>query len=157
MKLFLKKILLILVLFIGSYCLIFFAVEKGLKNSNYLDFEQWNNIYNGSINSEVIILGSSRAWKQVNPAILSDKLNLSCYNLGMDGYQIPMQIKRFEIYSNYNKRPKLVVQILDHFSFTKRSNLFNMDQFLPYFDDTSLVSEIKQYEGYSWPDYYLPY
>lgn len=36
------------------------------------EFEVWRDIYNGSIDTEIEIIGSSRAWVNINPLILED-------------------------------------------------------------------------------------
>jgi len=157
MKKYIVKFTLFTSSFLAIYAVFFYCVEKGLKKSDYLDFEQWNDVYEGSINADILIQGSSRAWRMVDPEIIDSATNLNSYNLGMDGYQIPMQIARYDIYKRHNKKPKIVIHIVDHFSLTRRSDLFNRDQFLPYLNDTILTNELNNYTGFGWGDYNLPY
>jgi hypothetical protein len=132
-------------------------VENGLKKSHYLEFNEWNEIYSGKIDADILIQGSSRAWRQVDPRLIDSTIGLNSFNLGMDGYQIPMQIARSKIYRQHNTKPKCIVQILDHFSLTRRSDLFNMEQFLPYLNDTILKKELFRYKGLNYADFVIPY
>lgn len=154
---FFKNIGLFFGLVILLYLSLFYCVDKGLKDSDHLEYSEWNAIYNGEIDSDIIIQGSSRAWRQVNPLTLEDSTQLSVYNLGMDGYHFPMQTCRYDIYRKQNKKPKYIIQILDHFTLKKRGNLFNKHQFIPYLKDTVLTNQLKKYEGFTWLDYNIPY
>ncbi len=157
MRKFLLKISLFISIFSGIYLLFFYLVQEGIRKSDYQDFAQWNEIYSGQINSDVIIMGSSRAWRQVDPQIIDEKLDCNSYNLGIDGYHIPMQLTKYEIYLESNRLPERMIYIVDHFSFDKREDLFNKIQFAPYFNDTILTKRLKSYEGYKWQHYNTPY
>ena len=157
MKSFLGKIILFLTLFGGGYITFFYFIDEGVKDSKYRDFTEWNEIFSANINAELLIVGSSRAWRQVDPKIMDDKLKTNTYNMGIDGYHIPMQLTKYQIYCKTNQRPKVMVYIVDHFSFDQRPDLFNKYQFAPYFHDTLLKNRLKEYEGYKWQHYNAPY
>jgi hypothetical protein len=157
MKKYLLKLAVFVTIFLVIAAVFFGVVDYGLRKGRYLDFAQWNEIYEGQINADVLIQGSSRAWRQVDPAIIDSVLGVNSYNLGMDGYQLPMQITRNKIYSAHNTKPKMIIQIVDHFGMWRRPDLFNRAQFLPYLDDTILANELRNYKGLTWPDYSIPY
>ena len=50
------------------------VVDSGLKRSRSLLFSEWNDIYDGKINADMLILGSSKAWVQFSPLILDTAL-----------------------------------------------------------------------------------
>lgn len=157
MLLFTKNITIFSTIIVVVYFIVFNFVEQGLKQSEHLEFEQWNSIYNGEINSDILIQGSSRAWRQIDPRELEKHTGLTVYNLGMDGYHFPMQKCRLDIYLRENKKPKYIIQVLDHFTLLQRDNLFNKSQFIPYLNDSILTNHLKQYEGFSWAGYNIPY
>jgi hypothetical protein len=157
-----KTFLLRLVIFI--FPLIIFAygldvfLSGILKRSNsYADSEYpvWNGLYNGEINSDIVIYGSSRAWRHINPCMISDSLNITAYNLGINGHSFKSQYFRHSLLLKYNKIPKLIIQTLDITSFDKNSDLYNPDQYLPYmlYNEEMKVST---YNGYHSIDYKLP-
>ena len=158
-----KKFLYHIVYFIIPVLLLAYPADlflgKYLKKSHpYNDeFPIWNAIYEGKVNSDVVIYGSSTAWVHVNPQMLADSLHSSVYNLGMDGHNFWMQYQRHRSLLRYNKVPRIIIQTLDIFTLQKRDNLYNADQFLPYmFLNDDLQISTAKYEGYQPVDFALP-
>jgi len=121
------------------------------------EFEVMNDIYNSRANCEVAIYGSSRAWVHINPAIISDSLNLSAYNFGIDGHNFWLQYLRNIELLKHNKKPKNIILSVDIFSLQKRVDLYNPDQFLPYMLWNSNIEKFTySYIGYNKTDYYIP-
>ncbi len=157
MKKFLKNIVFFAGCFTICYLVFFYFTETGLKSSDYQENAEWNPIFDGEINADLVITGSSRAWMQINTKIIEDSLGLNAFNLGMNGFHFPMQVCRYQIYKKFNKKPKFMIQILDHFTLQRRNNLFFKSQFIPHLGDSSLASFTKQYEGFTWASYNIPY
>ncbi len=117
----------------------------------------WNALFEGSINADIVIYGSSRAWVHVNPKIISEKLNAKTFNLGIDGHNFFLQQLRHKEYLKYNTKPKLILHSLDVFTFEKRKDLYNSDQFLPYFfNNKDVVEYIETYNGFKYYDFHIP-
>ena len=132
-------------------------VDSGLKKSNHLLYAEWNDIYNGEINADLIVMGSSRAVYHFSPTILDRDLKLNTYNLGINAWTFPMQNARFKIYLKHNTKPRYIVHSLDLQMFSRREDLFNYQQFLPYLDDDDIKSAAKGYKGEFGPaQYYFP-
>lgn len=96
------------------------------------EYSVWNDIYSKNIDAEVLIIGSSRAWVHVDPAIISSKLGSTCYNLGLDGNYFAMQKLRLEEYLRNNKIPELIVFSLDHNTFKRSTKYYAPEQILPF-------------------------
>ena len=121
------------------------------------EFEVWNDIYNSNVNCDLAVYGSSRAWVHIDPKILSDSLELEVYNLGIDGHNFWLQYLRHLEFLNLNKKPKTIIFAVDVFSLSKRIDLYNPDQFLPYMLWNSNIQEYtSSYVGYNTFEYYLP-
>jgi hypothetical protein len=128
-----------------------YVVDSGLRKSNGAMFAEWNDIYSGRINTDTIVMGSSRAWVHYDPRILD------AYNLGIDGFPFPMQKARFDIYLKHNPKPKVVIQNMDAFILAKRKDLYNHGQFLPYLYDPDVWKATDGHQGaFSWPQMYFP-
>lgn len=159
MKKFIRKSTTFSLILIILAVLIDKAVSYYLKQSNqYMgEFEVWNDIYDGNATCDIAIYGSSRAWVQFSPQILTDSLNESVYNLGIDGHNFWLQYLRHLEYLKHNPKPKAILMSIDIFSLQKRKDLYQMDQFLPYMlwnkDIRKLTSS---YEGFNSADYYFP-
>jgi hypothetical protein len=136
-------------------------ITKELKKSHVFasgEGSVWNDIFNGKINSEIVIYGSSRAWVQIDPGKISDSLHTTVYNLGIDGHNFWLQYLRHRLLLEYNIRPKLIIYSLDIFTLEKRPDLYNPDQFLPYMLFNKEIEKATiSYKGYSSLDYELPF
>ena len=132
-------------------------IDSGLRKSDYPLYSEWNDIYGGKINADLIVMGSSRAWVQISPTVLDDELKINTYNLGINAWTFPMQNARFQIYLKHNRKPKYVVHSLDLQMFSRREDLFSYQQFLPYLYDPDIRVATKNYKGeFGATQYYFP-
>ena len=160
MKLFLKKILSFsLGLFVVAISLDLFFSESLKRSHDFAEGEclVWNDVFNGSINCDVVIYGSSRAWVHVSPKILSNSLGLSVYNLGVDGHSVYMQRLRHNQFLKYNKLPKTVIYSLDFFTLRKKNGFYNYKQLFPYMlFDKDIYHGTESFDFFDFADFLLP-
>lgn len=159
MQTFIKKILLfglpILLLAYPLDELISYQLKQSHKY--FGELEVWNDIYEGNIDADIAIYGSSRAWVDISPRILKDSLNFKVYNFGIDGHNFWLQYLRHLEYIKYNTRPKHIILTVDFNSIQKRKNLYLNEQFLPYMLwNKNMKCYTSSYEGFSLYDYYIP-
>jgi hypothetical protein len=146
MKSFISKIGIYL---LATYVILFalqFIVDNGLKKANDNDFGDWNRILKGEINSDIIILGNSRAFVQYNPVILEKQLGYTCYNLGMDGTPIGLQNARWKMFLEYNSNPKILILNVDLLSLDKGKRIYSYGQYLPYLNNKHIENAIIEYK-----------
>lgn len=118
----------------------------------------WNDIYNGKINTEILILGSSRAWKHINPMILEKKINKSAYNIGSDGNHFILQYFRYKKYLQNNLPPKIVIHSIECGTLVRNEELFNDNQYLPYMlFDSQMKNMTRGIIGFENFQYYIPF
>ncbi len=160
MKVFIKQLTIFLlpILVISIPLDVYLSVQlKKSKDYAAGEYSVWNSLFDGKVNSDVVIYGSSRAWVHIDPQMIEDKLNLSAFNLGLDGHNFWLQYLRHKILIEYNPHPKTIILSVDVFSLEKRKDLFNADQFLPYMLFNNLIKHyVESYQGYSLFDSYLP-
>ncbi|WP_310555630.1 hypothetical protein [Flavobacterium sp.] len=160
MKKFIKQISLFLFPLIIFAFIIDFFISKNLKKSNsfaHKEYSIWNDILDKKINADVLIYGSSRAWVQIDPSMISNNLKMTCYNLGIDGHNFWLQNLRHVLFLENNQKPKLIIHSLDIFTLSKIPNLVNSEQFLPYMlFDNKIKNATISYKGFKITDYYLP-
>jgi hypothetical protein len=158
-----KKFILKIAAFVIPIMVLSYGIDvflsSNLKASNtfaHLEYPVWNDITEGNLNGEILIHGSSRAWVHFDCDILEDSLQLSAYNLGVDGHTFNMQQLRHELALIYNKKPKMVIHSVDATTLTK-GNFFNAEQILPYmlWEDT-FEKFTSHYSSYSYLDYKVP-
>jgi hypothetical protein len=146
LKLFKKITFLIVLLSISLYALAY-MVDTGLHKSRNTYFANWNDLYNSKINADLLIMGSSRAEFQVSPKILDSVLSLNSYNLGLSAWHFDMQYARFRMYLQHNRKPKYIIQNVDVYGFSKRQDVADSPQFLPYIQDTILQNVTQNHKG----------
>ena len=162
MNLFLKRILIfVLPIVLLAYPLdsifsSYLAKQNSLSIANG-EYSVWNDIYNGEINAEIAVYGSSRAWVQFNTPMLIDLSSTNSYNFGLDGHNFPIQYLRHLEYLKHNKPPKNIILSVDFLTLQKRKDLYNYSQFLPYMLwNSEIYNYTKDYEGFSKIDYKIP-
>ena len=147
---------LFLLILAGILLLVQTVIDRGLGTYETNAYGGWNAIVSGKAKSDVLILGSSRAWVQFSPKIIGDGLGMSCYNLGVDGYTLDMQLASYALYKKDDGLPKMVVLSVDTFSFYPRVGLYTSDQFLPYLSDGIVWDAVEPYGHFHWYDRYVP-
>jgi hypothetical protein len=106
MKQFLKNSsLFILPIFLLAYPLDL-VISHSLKKSNYAmgEYNTWNDIYEGKINSEIVIYGGSNAWVHIDPELLENNFGVSAYNLGIDGHAFWLQYFRHKSFLKFKQQ-----------------------------------------------------
>ena len=116
-----------------------YVIDTGLQRSRHFFYSEWNDLFNGKINADMLICGSSRAWVQISPRILDSNLHINSYNLGMDGSPFSIQFARLKLYLKHNTKPKYIIQEVGYTStLVKYNELPTPQQFLPYLSDPEI-------------------
>ena len=85
-----------------------------VENSKGGDTWRINFICN-SVNDDILVFGSSRALHHYNPVILSDSLNLSCYNCGQGGNGAILNEARYQLILQRYKPKVLIYDVFPEF------------------------------------------
>lgn len=155
---FLKLLFFLFPFFIISYLLDIMISHEFKKSNGFSgEFEVWNDIYDGKLDCDIAIYGSSRAWVQFDPAILSDSLHKKVYNFGIDGHNFWLQYLRHKEYLNHDKKPETIILSVDINTLQKRKDLYNLEQFLPYMLwNLNIMNYTSSYIGFNKIDYFIP-
>ncbi len=158
MNKFLKNILLFLIPLVLLSFILDGILSSKLKNTTTLvkgEFAVWNDIFEGKIDSDILIVGSSRAWVHFNPTMITEETRVSSYNIGIDGHPFLLQDTRYNILRKYNKKPKVVILSLESNSLFKRLDLYNSNQFLPYLrtNKEDLKESLLKFKGFNKHDF----
>lgn len=157
MRQFLVRGILFGVIALGVAFVCDYVVSRGLRETRHREFAEWNDIFDGAIHADVVVSGSSRAYVQVDPVILDSLLKCTSYNLGMDGSDFLLQSARMSAYLKFNQTPAVIIQILDARLLEKLTDIFQYEQFFPYFYDSALHQVVRQYATYLPIDYRIPF
>jgi len=159
-----KKFLLRLFLFALPIICVSYPIDwyisKMLRKSNSFagwEYPTWNAILDGTVNSEIIINGSSRAWIDVNATMVGKAFHTNAFDIGIDAHNFYLEYLRHRLLLDHNPKPKLIIQILDNHSLAKVPELNNPDQFLPFMLWNSKMRDaIVTYEGFNYYDCMIP-
>lgn len=159
MKRFLVDIFVFLVLLLGIACLGDMLVSFGIRKTSVRPFATWNDIHSGhNLDNDLVLIGASSCWTHYSPRILDSMLNISTYNLGIDGHPwYPCQPLRYDTYVRFTHPPKYVVINIDMGTFGILDEPYEREQFFPYFwTDRTLVEEAKDCKKFTWMERYCP-
>lgn len=130
-----------------TYCLAFaihFFADNGLKKIEGSIFQDWNNLLEGDINSELVILGSSRGAVSYNPEIFERITGLSSYNLSYNAGSYNLQYLKMETYLKRNKAPVVLIQNIDLSHFSRTNTIPEEFQFLPFLYNNDLRENLSE-------------
>jgi hypothetical protein len=157
---FLKRVFLFLVPVFLVSIIADYLISNKLKSSKKFgqrEYPVWNEIFDGKIHADLLVMGSSRAWVHINPAFIKDSTGYVSYNIGLDGQKFPLQLSRYNILVSHNRAPKIIVYSLDMFMFIPEKGIYNKEQYLPYLMyNTALESALQPYRAFDYYDYRLP-
>ena len=146
-----------MILFLASI-LVDWMVSSGLRKTDIRRYAVWNDIYGSEIDADLVVLGNSQAWCSYNTFIMDSMLGLNTYNLGMDGHTLHYQLLRYETYRRFNPRPKVILLNVCFFgTFSIMADeAYDREQFFPYINDGTLISQVAKAKRISWLDRYIP-
>ena len=141
-----KYLLKVLILLIIVYCLDF-TIGFCLRKYYFSQTQGEYSVLTRTIENpkkqkyDLLVFGSSKAKRHYNPAIISDSLNITCYNAGNDGMGILYSNALFDlIIEKYNPEFVLLDVINDELDYAS----FSYDQlgvFNPYVDKYPILWE----------------
>lgn len=126
-------------------------ISSGLRRTDIRKYAVWNDIHHATIDADLVVIGSSRAWCAYNTYLLDSLLHCNSYNLGIDGHSLNMQLIRYETYRRFNPAPKVIVLNTDFIS-TFNVNAdpqYEREQFFPYITDKELIASVKDEKNLS--------
>lgn len=132
------------------------AIFAGVRKIRTSDYGVWNQVFDGKVNADILITGSSRALVHYDAPLIEKTTGIKTYNIGLNGSQTDMQLAFLKAYLNHNSKPKLVIHNLDMHSFRLTRDPFNLVQFVPYLDEPAIYSSIRRYYPEVWKAKYLP-
>lgn len=131
-------------------------ITNNLRQSDARMFHTYNAIYNGNLQCDALVMGSSRGQVQYSTSIIDSITGLNSYNISVDGRCIDAEVTIYNFYRRHCPKPKLIIQNID-WGTLQMSNGYEREQYLPNLrSDKLLYREIKDREDFTWADHYLP-
>ena len=153
-----KRFLLIICSFVIPILLLYpidYVYSRIAMRSNLIRIEAWYDMISSKKDADVLAMGSSRAYRHINPLVLDSVLGVNSYNMGITGSAFNRQMHKYNLYLKDNCKPKLIIQNIDYATMGYTVDLEKV-QFLPFFWDRSMRKEIIAYEHFSFIEKWLP-
>lgn len=133
-----------------------FILDFYLSKENSCNNNTWHKIFEGKLNTEIAIIGTSRAESHYDTEIINKITGLKTYNLGLSGTPYSVFKIRWESYFNRNKKPKILIIDLDASSLQDSKKLFDKFQYLPFFYSKEYQSFAKENDTDFYLESYIP-
>ncbi len=134
------------------------TITRTLRSVATSDLGAFNRAMQGRVNADIVVTGSSRAFRHYDPRVLGRELGGTAFNFGLNASQIDVQLGTLKSYLAHNRKPRLVIQNLDIQSFllTHPGDIFNPSQYVPYLGDPDIRACLAQIEPDLWKWERLP-
>ena len=111
-------------------------------------------------NYDILFIGNSRVWSQVNSELISKSLHLKVFNLTQDGRGIDLLWAKFKVYIKTNKPPGQIYLIYDPYFLEGRTGntFYGKEDYLSYlFHDRIGINHLfKNETGFHQYETYIP-
>lgn len=133
-----------------------FLLIRGLHRLVTGDYGVWNKVVRGEINAQILITGSSRALCGIDCRPVSAAVNKSCYNIGLNGVRINLQLPMLKIYLKHNKTPSLIIQTVDIISLNYLNEIIRPERYIPFLNEDEIYYALCSIDKSFWRNRHLP-
>lgn len=134
-----------------------YMISKGFQQMEDYRSMSWNEMQQGTINADIVIMGNSRGFSHFEPWTIDSICGTNTFCLGLGGYSITVEDLKYKYYRLYNKKPKYIIQQIDYYTLRNDSapHQHESEQYLPIFFDRRIHSDLLRV-GYTYMDLYCP-
>lgn len=154
-----RKYLSTVILFSISAYLILALLDVGYSRfaakTNYRSYKYWTYLMEGTIEADVLAMGSSRIVKHFDPAVFDSITGVKSYNIGMDGAHITDMLARYNLFKQRNPLPKVALVNIDYFTLTDNRTK-GESQFFPWFIYKRFRKAVSFVRPFSFGQLYIP-
>lgn len=113
----------------------FLHIVDYVSHDTRYSHEKIYKIFNGKINADILIVGSSRAVNHYDTSVINNKTNKKTYNIGMNGGGVSEQLFLLKNYLQNNKNPHTIIINLDSTSINEEQmgGSFDLNKYERFF------------------------
>ena len=109
-----------------------------------------NAVMNHQLNSKLTIWGASTALLNFNPKLISDSLNITAFNMGIDGTNIDQYNGLLKEYISFSKNSEYIVIVIDIIeSLEKRNKLYELHNWIHHIDNDNIYNCLSDIDYYT--------
>ena len=131
---------------------------RGLLKMDDYRFQDYRAMLEGGMDHDVLIIGNSRAKSHYDTHVIDTLGHKNSFNIGIGGYPINVQLMKYKLYAEHNRKPELIVQNMDYMTvrvFGDIRNQHESEQFFPLVYDREMRKELRKW-GYGFPELNVP-
>lgn len=139
----LRKIILFTVLLVLALAIVHVYVQFLLRKCPQGNIAKVNAVMLHKLNAEITIWGASTARVHFDTPMMEEKLQMSCFNVGLDGTPFAQYAGLLHEYIRYADESKLLVLAIDINGFGDRNALYQGYAWLHYINNEQMFKVIK--------------
>lgn len=158
MKKFLIKCLLACVVLFILAAGLDYVLCRGLLRMEDYRFQDYSAMMEGGMEHDILIMGNSRGKSHFDTALIDSLTGRSSFSIGIGGYPFNVQLAKYHLYREHNRKPAILIQNVDPGTFVMRYDIRHQhqsEQFFPLVYDPVGRKELKKL-GYGFLELYLP-
>ena len=158
MRKFISKFLLYAIAAFGLALAMDVTVCSGLLKMEDYRFQDYAAMLKGGMDNDILIMGNSRGKSHYDTAIVDSLGNASSFCIGVGGYPLTVQLLKYHLYTEHNRKPSVIIQDIDLGCFngvTDVRHQHQSEQFFPLVYDPLMRRELKSV-GYGFPELSIP-
>ena len=135
-----------------------YVLCKGLLRMEDYRFQDYAAMLEGGMDHDVLIMGNSGAKAHFNTGLIDSLAHTSSFNIGMGMYPINVELMKYRLYREHNRKPKLLVINVDGGTFWSIPDVRHQhqsEQFFPLFYDRLMRKELRSV-GYGFKELWIP-
>lgn len=131
------------ILLIGIISILLFLVERiyinTMKSLKTGSIGKINAVINHDLDVNLSIWGASTALVNFNPLIIRDSLNISAFNMGLNGVNIDQYNGLLKEYLNYTKESNFIIIAIDIYGgLEKREQFYELHNWIQHLDNENI-------------------
>ena len=157
-----KQFLIRVIVFFTSVLAIAWALDwiicQGLLKMEDYRFQDYSAMLKGGMEHEVLIMGNSRGKSHYDTYLIDSLGNTSSFCIGCGGYPLSVQLVKYDLYREHNKKPAIIIQELDYATLRTVDDVRHQhqsEQFFPLIYDRGMRKRLKDI-GYGFGELRLP-
>ncbi len=153
------KISIFVVSIVSVLLFIQIKIESSMKKVTDGNIGKINAVMKHELDEDITVWGASTAYVHFDAPMISDSLNLSTFNMGIDGTNIDQYYGLLKEYLNYTKNSRYIVIALDvHGAFMKRDALYDIHNWTHHFSNKNIDSCFSEIDAdLMWKSKYIPF
>lgn len=158
MERFLKKLLVFAFIVYALALGLDMLICKGLLRMDDYRFQDYRDMLEGDMDNDILIIGNSRGKSHFDTAVIDSITGLKSFNIGIGGYPINVQLAKYQLYREHNRKPAIVFQNIDYSTvrtFNDIRNQHESEQFFPLIYDRVMRKQLRSM-GYGFFELNIP-